>query len=154
MPVKKIIKKQIPTFELIKKSKVLKRLLSISLLFIFGMMIFPWRLVCIAHPFGHSHEHHEPGKPTPCELHRMYAGKVTCFLPPMHCKHLSPDTDNYQTTEKFQIKPTFQTLAFAAVVFQIIKVDYPEQPFIIPHEPNCRSAPILSVYSLRAPPFC
>lgn len=124
------------------------------LLFILGMMIFPWRLVCIAHPFGHSHEHHEAGRPSPCELRKQYKGKGPAIFPPMHCKHLSPDTDNYQTTEKFQIKPTYQTLALVAVLFEIVKIDYPEQPFLFPPEPKCRSAPIISAHSLRAPPFC
>lgn len=127
----------------------------IGLLFVIGMALFPWKLICIAHPFGHSHEHHDPGKLSPCELHRQAAQEGgQHILPPMHCKHISPGIDNYQTTEKFQIKPTFQTLVFAAVLFEIIKVDYPEPPFIIPPEPNCRSAPVLSVHSLRAPPFC
>lgn len=132
----------------------MQKLKIISLLIILGMVFFPWKLICIAHPFGHSQEHHEPGKLSPCELRKQYKGKGPAIFPPMHCKHLSPDIDNYQTIEKFQIKPTFQTLAFVDALFEIVKINYPKQHFLFPLEPKCRSATIISISSLRAPPFC
>ena len=132
-----------------------QKLKAISLLFILGMMIFPWRLICIAHPLGHSHQHHEPSKLSPCELHRKYANTDgQHILPPMHCHTVSADTDDFQTTDQFKIKPSYQTLAIAAVLFEFVKITYPEQPCIIPPEPKCRSAPLLSSNSLRAPPIC
>lgn len=96
-----------------------------------GVILFPWKSLCKAHPMGHSNIHHEPGKLSPCELHRKYAGTGgTHFLPPMHCHKLSADTDAYQPPVKFQVKPCSQTLAIVVVVFELIKFNYPEQPFI------------------------
>lgn len=127
-----------------------KPILLLSLLFI---LIFPWRLICLAHPLGHSHEHHEPGKLTPCQIHAQYDGSYDAFLPPMHCHWYSADVDDYDAPDKFQIKPPQQTLAVIAVVFEIVKIDIPEKPFLFPPQPQCRSATLISGNSLRAPPL-
>lgn len=116
-------------------------------------MLFPWKLICIAHPLGHKHEHHEPGKLSPCELRKQYKGKGPAFFPPMHCHNLSADTDDYLTQDNFQIKPTYQTLAIAAILFEFVKITYTEQPTLFPPEPKCRSATIISVHTLRGPPL-
>lgn len=113
-------------------------------------MLFPWKLICIAHPLGHKH-HHEPGKPSPCELRKMYKG--TAYWPPMDCHRISADTDNYQAPQKYDVKPTYQTIAIAAVLFEFVKITYTEQPNLFPPEPKCRSATIISVHTLRGPPL-
>ena len=135
--------------------RLMQKIKSILLLFALGIMLFPWKLICIAHPLGHSHQHHEPGKLSPCELHAKYAkAKGQHLLPPMHCHTVSANTDDFQTTDQFKIKPTYQTLAIVAGLFDFIKITYPEQPYNFPPEPKCRSAPFVSPNSLRSPPIC
>lgn len=134
----------------------MQRLKSILLLFIMAMLIAPWSLLdfCIAHPFGHDH-HHEPGKPTPCELRakaiRESNGPI--MLPPMDCDKFSVNADDYQAPDDSQVKPTTQTLVVAAVLLDIVRLDYPEEPFPIPPDPKCRSATVISTRQLRAPPL-
>ena len=131
-----------------------KRFKAISLLLLVGVLIFPWRLICVAHPFGHSNEHHEPGKLSPCELRKQYKGTGPAFFPPMHCHNASLEKGDFQTTGKFQLKPAFHAVAIAALSFEFNKNPYPQQPCLFPPEPACRSAPVISTRLLRAPPFC
>ncbi len=119
-----------------------------------GIILFPWQVICTAHPLGHSHEHHEEGKLSPCELYRKYVNEEGHhILPPMHCHHLSADTDDYQTQEKFQIKPSFQTIAILAVLYVLIKFDNSKQPYLFAPDPKCRSATLASDNPLRGPPI-
>lgn len=115
------------------------------------MIFFPWQTICIAHPFGHVHHDHDG--PSPCELRKQYKGKDAALFPPMHCHNFSADTDNYQAPDKFQIQPIYQTLAIVAVLFEFIKITSPEQPYLFPPDPNCRSATIISDNTLRGPPL-
>ncbi len=116
------------------------------------MTILPWQLMCIAHPFGH--DHHEHDGPSPCEIHRMVAQQPgEHLLPPMDCEHISEATDDYSQTQTERIVPTKQLVAVAAVVFDLVRFEITEQPFLIPLEPNCRSATLLSDSPLRAPPL-
>jgi hypothetical protein len=126
---------------------------SILLLFIIGVLVFPWGLIdfCVTHPTGHKHHHHEPGKPTPCELRKQSEG--TAYWPPMDCRKFSVSTDDYQAPDKFQIKPTYQTLAVVAVLLELVTISFPKEPFLFPPEPKCRSATIISVNALRGPPL-
>ena len=124
---------------------------SILLLIIMGMVLLPWEAICVAHPLGHKHHHHEG--PSPCELRKNYKGQYPVFWPPMDCKHINAATDDFQQPQKEQIKPAIQTLAFIAVTLELIQVPYTEQPHLLPPEPRCRSATVITSNSLRGPPF-
>lgn len=130
------------------------RVKPILLLLIIGSIIFPWRLICISHPLGHSHQHHEPGHISACELHRKYTGsKEQHVLPPMHCDWMSNNVDDYQPVQKYQVKMTDQAIVIVAVALDIIQIPPSEKPFIGEPEPKCRSATIISSNTLRGPPL-
>jgi len=117
-----------------------------------GMILFPWQMICLAHPFGHEHHHHDG--PSPCELHRIAAKQGgQHILPPMECGHILSQIDDFQQPQVEKIAPTVQIYAILAVVFEFIKFDNHEQPYLFPPEPNCRSAPLLSSLTLRGPPL-
>lgn len=117
-----------------------------------GIILFPWQLICVAHPFGH--EHHEHDGSSPCELHRMYANEPgEHILPPMECEHILSQLDDFQQPQVEKVKPTIQTLAIATVLFNLICIEQYEQPYLFPPDPNCRSAPLLSSHTLRGPPL-
>lgn len=124
---------------------------SISLLVIMGMVLLPWEVICVTHPLGHKHQHHDG--PSPCELRKNYKGEYPVFWPEMDCKHINAITDDFQQTRNEQIKPVVQTLVFVAVTLELIQVPYTEQPHLLPPEPRCRSIPIISSNSLRGPPI-
>jgi len=116
------------------------------------MTILPWQLVCVAHPFGHDHHEHEG--PSTCELHRMAAQQPgEHLLPPMECEHISDATDEYNQTQVERIVPSIQMVAVAAVIFDLVSLETTEQPFLLPPDPKCRSATLLSDSPLRAPPL-
>ncbi len=130
----------------------MQKLKSILLLFIMGMILFPWQLICIAHPFGHNHHKHDGL--SPCELHRIAAQQPgEKFLPPMECKHIALQLENFQQPQVEKVKPTIQTLATAAVLLDLVCILQYEQPYLFPPNPKCRSAPILSSHTLRGPPL-
>lgn len=117
-----------------------------------GMIIIPWQLMCIAHPFGRDHKEHDG--PSPCEIHRIIAQQPgEHLLPPMDCDHISDTTDNYNQAQVERIVPTIQLIAVIAVVFNLVNFEITEQPFLLPPNPNCRSATLLSDSPLRAPPL-
>ncbi len=108
--------------------------------------------MCVAHPFGHDHHKHDG--PSPCELRRITLQQPgEHLLPPMDCDHISDATDDYNQTQTGQIVPTIQMVAVASVLFNFVSFEITEQPFLIPPEPNCRSATLLSDSPLRAPPL-
>lgn len=116
------------------------------------MILFPWQLICIAHPFGH--DHHEHDGLSPCELHRIAAQQPgDKFLPPMECKHTLSQVDDFQQPQVEKVKPTIQTLFVAAVLLDLIRIPIYEEPILFPPDPKCRSAPILSSHTLRGPPL-
>ncbi len=130
----------------------MRQLKSILLLFIMGMTILPWQLMCIAHPFGH--EHHEHDGPSTCELHEMAAQQPgEHLLPPMECEHISDVTDDYNQAQVERIVPTIQLVAVVAVVYDLVGFEITENPFLLPPNPKCRSATLLSDSPLRAPPL-
>jgi hypothetical protein len=130
--------------------QLMQRLKSIFLLFIFGLLISFSSLFdfCIT---GHKH-HHEPGKPTPCELRKLYKGDGMAIWPPM-CHKVSVNTDDYQLTNEVKIEPSIQTIVVAAVLLDLISLDYSEEPFLLPPDPKCRSATLISTNRLRGPPI-
>ncbi|NBC83684.1 MAG: hypothetical protein GVY19_09910 [Bacteroidetes bacterium] len=128
----------------------MSKLKSILLLTAMGIILFPWKMICIAHPFGHDHHHHEG--PSPCELREQVAGTGPVYLPPMDCKHIDDATDEFKQPEKEQIKPSVQTLAIVLVTFDLVRTDYQQVPVQIPPEPRCRSAPVIISNPLRGPP--
>ncbi len=133
-------------------SQILQRFKSILLLFIMGMTILPWQLMCIAHPFGH--DHHEHDGPSTCDLHLMAAQLPgEHLLPPMDCAHFSDATDDYNQTQVERIVPTIQLAAVIAVLFDSFGFEITQQHFLLPPDPNCRSATLLSDSPLRAPPL-
>ena len=131
-----------------------KRFKSISLLLLIGVIIFPWRLICLTHPFGHNHVRHEPDKLSPCELREHHKGTAPAFFPPMHCNNMTLERGEFQTTGQSQIKPTFHAVAMAVLFPELRKIKYPQQPYLFLSDPKCRSAPLISSQLLRAPPSC
>ncbi len=114
--------------------------------------MFPWQLICITHPFGH--DHHEHDGPSPCEIRRMVAHEPgEHLLPPMDCDHISDATDDFNRTQVEKIVPTIKLVAVAAVLSDFVSFEITEQPLLIPPEPHCRSATLLSDSPLRAPPL-
>jgi len=75
------------------------------------------------------------------------------LLPPMDCKHISEPTDDYNQTQVERILPTIQMIAVAAVIFDLVSFETTKQPFLLPPDPKCRSATLLSDSPLRAPPL-
>jgi hypothetical protein len=131
----------------------MQRSKSILLLFVTAMILFPWKLICIAHPTGHSHTHHDPGKPSACELRKLFTGKGAAYFPPMHCNHIDPGTDNFKAPEKYQITPPAATQAMAILPVDVLPFGDRRIFFIRPPEPKCRSATIIPANSLRGPPM-
>lgn len=131
----------------------MQKVKAILLLFIFGLTLAPWQLVCSTHPLGH--DHHEHDKPTPCEIHKQYANADgQHILPPMECKHSSLIAQDYEPQQTTKLKTSVvQLAAFAALVFEIITVDTPKQVVLIPPEPDCRSGTIISDSPLRGSPI-
>lgn len=129
----------------------MQKLKSIWLLFIMGMILFPWQIVCVSHPFGH--EHHEHEGPSLCELRTQDDGTSPLFWPPMDCEHIDNQVDEYQAPHTEKIKQTFQTVAVAAVLFDII--DFPQLKigFIPEQTERNSSSPPITTLSLRGPPF-
>lgn len=121
-------------------------------MFIMGVIIFPWEIICTAHPFGHAHEYHGPGELSPCEINKKYVGKGLYFLPAMHCQKASVDTDNYHAPSKFQLKPGFQMLVVIVVLVDYTCFDK-SRTYIFPPELKCRSATLISENTLRGPPL-
>ncbi|MEX0981901.1 MAG: hypothetical protein WD577_05020 [Bacteroidales bacterium] len=130
------------------------RIKSILLLIIMGIILFPWQMICLAHPFGHAHHHHHHEGPSPCEIRRIVLQQPgEHLLPPMECEHISDATDDYNQTQVERIVPTVQLIAVAAVVFDLVGFEITEQPFLLPIDPKCRSATLLSDSPLRGPPL-
>lgn len=127
------------------------QLKSILLLFIMGMMMLPWQLVCIAHPFGHHHHQHDG--PSPCELRRQYQGTEPVFWPQMDCEHVSALIDDYQLPQTEKVIPTLQTLAVTAILFDHLIIQKYECNFIPIPEVHNNSDPPLTSISHRGPPF-
>lgn len=128
----------------------MKRTKSISLLSIFTMMLFPWQLMCMAHPMGHEH-HHKPGELSPCEMRRLCT--ETSVWPPMDCNKLSINANDFQLPQNDKLTPSVQTLAVVAVLLGLFEIDLPEDfVFSLPDQ-QCHSRPPPSDHLLRAPPF-
>ncbi|MBK8517137.1 MAG: hypothetical protein IPL55_12915 [Saprospiraceae bacterium] len=130
----------------------MQQIKSILLLFIMGIILFPWQMICLAHPLGHEHHHHDG--PSPCELHRIAAQQGgQHILPPMECNHILSAIDDLQQPQVEKIVPTFHTLIVFAVLFDFVNFDNKEQPFLFPPDPQCRSATLISDNPLRGPPL-
>jgi len=119
-----------------------------------GITLFPWQMVCSSHPFGHEHHHHAEGELSTCELHEKFAGADgQHILPPMECEHISSQIDDFNQTQTEKVIPAIQMAAIVAVVFDLYSSNNKQEPFLIPPEPNCRSATLFSDSPLRAPPL-
>lgn len=134
----------------------MQKIKAILFLIIMGITIFPWRLICIAHPTGHSHHQHDPNKPSPCELHRLASLQGgTHFLPPMHCGTISADTDNYTSViQDFHFQKNIDFIVPIEYSLELKSETKENQTFLLPPEPNCRSAPLIADNPLRGPPSC
>jgi len=127
------------------------QLKSTLLLFIMGVMMLPWQLVCVAHPFGHHHQQHDG--PSLCELRRQYQGTEPVFWPPMDCEHISSQIGHYQLPQTEKGKPTIQTLAVMAILLDHTIIPEYQCDFILITEAHSNSDPPLTSISLRGPPF-
>ncbi|TDD95488.1 hypothetical protein [Flavobacterium cellulosilyticum] len=128
---------------------------SILLLFLMGIILFPWQLICLAHPLG-EHDHagdSDHKKISNCELRRQYTGEQSVIWPPMHCKH------EVLKSAKFQ-QPQIDCLILSVSPFVVITSNYEFtfnskaiKPHLFLEEPNCRSASIISDHPHRGPPL-
>jgi hypothetical protein len=100
---------------------------------------------------GNNHHHHAAGKPGLCELRKSF--KDDAYWPPMDCKYLNIHSNNFKQSHKEQIKPTVQILVLAAFLLEHEQITFPEQPLLLPPDPKCRSATIISVNTPRGPPL-
>jgi hypothetical protein len=133
--------------------QLMNKFKSILLLFIMGIILFPWQMICIAHLFGHEHHHHDG--PSPCELHRIAAQEEgEHLLPPMECQDIVSQIDDFQQPQVEKVVPTFQTLAILSVLFELPYLfGTQEAPVLFPPDPKCRSATLISDNPLRGPPM-
>ncbi|MFZ6010782.1 MAG: hypothetical protein ACOYXT_10590 [Bacteroidota bacterium] len=129
----------------------MRQLKARLLLFVLGITLFPWQLVCVAHPFGH--EHHDG--PSPCELRRLAAQQPGQHLmPPMDCDHILAQIDDIQQPQTENVLPAFQTVAVpCALLGQIHCPDSGEALTEFPPEPRCRSATLISDCPTRGSPL-
>ena len=113
--------------------------------------LFPWYLICAAHPTGHAHHDHEG--PSLCEQMKNHAGHQPAFWPPMECEHLSAPVDDYQTNSSPEIKPQKQWLA--SIFVFILKVELPDwdHVFVAITEKRGSLDPPLGEVCPRGPPF-
>ena len=122
-----------------------------------AILIAPWSMLdfCIAHPLGHEHHHHKPGESTPCELRAKAIAESDgpIILPPMECKDFFINVDDYLSTDDFKVKPTTKNFIVAAILFDLIELEYQQEPHLLPPNPQCRSATLISNNSLRGPPL-
>jgi len=122
------------------------------LLLVLGFSLFPWQFICLAHPLGH--DHHDKDEISPCEISKKIMQQPgEHLLPPMECEHISTYTDNFNQTDTEKITPSLQIIATTVVIFNLVNFENPPQIFLLPPEPCCRSATLLSDSPLRAPPL-
>ncbi|MBW6481933.1 MAG: hypothetical protein K0B10_02620 [Vicingaceae bacterium] len=131
----------------------MQKVKAILLLFIFGLTLAPWQLVCSTHPLGH--DHHEHDKPSPCEIHKQYANvDGQHILPPMECKHSSLIAQDYEPQQTNKLKtPVVQLAIFAAVVFEIISIETLKNNLPVPPEPDKHLKVLISDSPLRGSPL-
>lgn len=126
---------------------------AILLLLALGIFLFPWQLVCATHPSGHNHSSHQAGKLSPCELRKQFQSTDPAFFPPMHCHFLDAVDEDFQAPEEFQIHPQLKTIEFLNEPIRILSSMSVRTVFLFPPIPKCRSATIITVNTLRGPPF-
>ena len=120
------------------------------------MLVIPWRLLglCIAHPTGHDHPH-EFGKLTPCEIRAkdIRDVKETGIWPSMVCHTFIIEVDEFQIQEE-ESYLVDQKQQFAAYIdLATVALLYPQEPYLMPPDPYCRSATTIGPKQLRAPPI-
>lgn len=117
-----------------------------------GTIVFPWSLVCLAHPLGHDHHEHHDG-PSPCELRAQHDGKTEVYWPPMNCKHLHVGIHEIQKPEVKKISLPFFEVDAIQLVFESNLVEKATTVFLFPPDQKCRSATLISANALRGPPL-
>ncbi len=128
----------------------MQKIKHIVLLIILGITLFPWQMVCIAHPLGHTHHKHD--EPSPCEIRRQYKGEESVFWSPMECNHLLSQTDVFEQPEIEKIKPAIKAISIFTVLFDSIIREKNKHPFLLTPDPKCRSATRLTDSPFRGPP--
>ncbi len=126
---------------------------SIVLLFVFAMVIIPWRALdfCITHPLGHQH-HHDSDHPSPCQLRKLYKDDGPAIFPPMKCYRVALDTQEYQPTDEIELSIESQILVAVHIERQNVWIAFNNVP-PLPPEPKCRSATVFKLNKHRGPPF-
>lgn len=127
----------------------MQKVKSILLLFLMGIILFPWQTICLAHPLG---EPHHEGKST-CELRREYKGDQAVFWPPMHCKHEVLKSTDFQQPHLDQLLFAVSPFLITTYNFEFISDSKEIKPYLFLEEPNCRSATIISDNPHRGPPL-
>jgi len=118
-----------------------------------GMVLFPWQMFCTNHVFGREQHRHDGGLSS-CELRRIAMQQPgEHLLPPPECHYVSLAVNEFEQPQNSQVVPIFQTVIVAAVLFNVVNFEIPEQPPLYSPDPNCRSATLLSDSPLRGPPL-
>lgn len=118
------------------------------LLSIIVMMFFPWQMMCMEHPTGHTH-HHESGELSACEQRRLC--NETSFWPPMDCHKLTIQADDYRLPQNEPL--TLKVQAVAILPLELINIVLPEENFQPLPDPFGNSDPPPGANLLRGPPF-
>jgi hypothetical protein len=113
-----------------------------------GIALFPYQLVCTAQPFGHNS--YGKNNPSTCEIMQQPTERL---LPSMVCEHISDATDDYSQNKVERVARTAQLVTISVAVSHLANYEIPEQVFLIPSDPKCRMATLLSDSPFRAPPF-
>lgn len=117
------------------------------LLFLMGIILFPWQAICLTHPL-HYHE----GKSI-CELRKEYKGNQPFFWPPMHCKHTVLKSTDFQQSQYDSVLLVLSPFTITTYSFDFTSNQEEIRPYLFLPEPNCRSATLISDNPLRGPPL-
>ena len=128
----------------------------ILLLFLMGIILFPWQLICLAHPLGELDHHSgdsEHKEISNCELRRQYTGKQSVIWPPMDCKQEVLKSAKFQQAEVISLILTFSPFDLIVSNFEFTFNSKAVQAHLFLEEPHCRSASIISNHPHRGPPL-
>lgn len=131
----------------------MQRLNSILLIFIIGVTILPWQMICRSHLFGHQYHDLKPGELRPCEKLKQDRQEIDgiAFWPPMHGEHMNALIDDYPLPETKKGKPIAHENSLLIILFNLI--DPKNQYEIVPlQEVTNDFDPPFNSRLLRGPP--
>lgn len=105
--------------------------------------------ICLAHPFGHAHDHDAP--PTPCELREIHRGEAS-YLPPMQCQYLDVAFEPYDAPMLLQVHQVDIASILPGAPVEIA-IGHPSAVVWSARPPPwIRPSPLIAAHALRGPP--